>query len=397
MVNPDRVRKLVSAIQSGDAKLVRLMLKGGVPANHFVANGMGNDGATLANMAARSGQAEIFHLLIAEGADINAREVCSWSVGKSMLECACSARVASMEIVRTILENGKLQAADLNRALISAAYENRELVGVLLKAGADPNYADQHFDTPLVIALTCGQEHIAIDLLEAGADASIRVKNNHFAEFWKKSLVEVAKKQGMQQFLDRVAVSQPQALAASKQAKVAKPKTIKECWAVIERWLAEKLPKVKLPGPAAMAAESSEFEALHLPVAEQLRESLAVHDGTGEFALVAVSSDSSYHILSYADAATAKKMMQEVWESESQLAKSPWWSATWWPIADNGGGDFLVLECGEGKRHGQILKFSHETRRTSVFARSFLAVLQGVAVDLVAGAVSPAENGSGVV
>ena len=78
MVNPDRVLKTIAAIEAGDCKTVRMMLKAGVPANHFVAGVYATDQRSLAHYAASNGQFEIFETLIAAGADIDAMEVCSW-------------------------------------------------------------------------------------------------------------------------------------------------------------------------------------------------------------------------------------------------------------------------------------------------------------------------------
>ncbi len=71
-VNPDRVLKAIAAIEAGDTKTVRMMLKAGVPANHFVAQTFDGDQRYLAHFAAASGQFEIFELLVAAGADIDA-------------------------------------------------------------------------------------------------------------------------------------------------------------------------------------------------------------------------------------------------------------------------------------------------------------------------------------
>ena len=171
-----------------------LMLKAGVPANHFVSGTFQSDRRSLAHIAANCGQTEIFELLLSEGADINAVEESSYCERKSMLRCACSGRGSSLEIVRIVLSRGQTSPVELNRSLLQAAYHNDGVVKELLSVGADPNYSDVNFDTPLIIAILAGNQGIALELLKAGANATLRIKNKE-SDFWKKSILEVAEKE----------------------------------------------------------------------------------------------------------------------------------------------------------------------------------------------------------
>ncbi len=94
--------------------------------------------------------------------------------------------------------------------------------------------------------------------------------------------------------------------------------------------------------------------------------------------------DASYTLLSVSDAAETRRLIGDVIASERVESGNDIWSDSWWPLADNGGGDVLVLDCGEGKAAGQILKFSHETRRATPFKKSVLALMQTIAVNLQA-------------
>ncbi len=152
-VNPDRVLKTIAAIEAGDSKMVRMMLKAGVPANHIVTGMSTTDQRSLAHYAASSGQFEIFETLIAAGANIDALQEYSWRAPESMLECACSARSPSLEIVQKILREGRPSQEHLNQSLLAACYGHPTIVDALLVAGADPNWVDSALDTPLIVAI----------------------------------------------------------------------------------------------------------------------------------------------------------------------------------------------------------------------------------------------------
>jgi ankyrin repeat protein len=66
------------------------------------------------------------------------------------------------------LETGGLKQTPLAAA---AGYGNQEMVGFLLKSGADPNLASGHFGTtPLIEATLLGDTNIVRMLLDSGAD-----------------------------------------------------------------------------------------------------------------------------------------------------------------------------------------------------------------------------------
>ena len=179
--------------------------------------------------------------------------------------------------------------------------------------------------------------------------------------------------------------------------KTEKPKTIEACWQVIDGWLSQNVSGAKLPSGFDFSQSNELHELLKKDGTKQVRDSLACHNGTDDFSLIVTSGDASYNLLSIADSVDAIKMMKEVFESERHLAKSIWWSDSWWPIADNGGGDFLIVECEEGNRLGQAIRFSHETRRTKLYKKSVLAMLQEIATDLSNGLLSYSGEEGGLV
>ena len=382
MVNPERVLKTIAAIEAGDSKMVRMMLKAGVPANHIVAGTFATDQRCLTHYAAACGQFEIFETLISSGADIDAFETCSWRPPMSMIECECSARAPSLEIVRKVLRDGHPRQEQLNQSLLSACYGHVDIADVLLHAGADPNFVDPSLDTPLIVAVLSDSEDVAIRLLEAGADAAGSIRNKDREPFWKKSIQEVARIKGLSRFLALLGTSIDQSRAIEKPPRATKPKTIEDCWKQIDDWLSKNRPNVTLPSPFDFSDSLASYELLQTPASDQIRKSLRCHDGTGDFAIVEVAEDASYALLSVSAAIETREMNRGVRDSERTTSDSKWWSDSWWPFADNGGGDLLVVDCSDGKTAGQVLKFSHETRHATRFKKSVLELLQSIAANI---------------
>lgn len=382
VVNPDRVLKTIAAIEAGESKTVRMMLKAGVPANHFVAGMSANDQRSLAHYAASSGQFEIFETLIAAGANIDALQEYSWRAPMSMLECACSARLPSLKIIQKILGEGRPSKDHLNQSLLAACSGHVTIVDALLLAGADPNCVDSEFDTPLIIAILSDSEDVAIRLFEAGADANGSIRNKDRAPFWKKSIQDAARTKVMNRLVALFSTSEEQAKTSEKSKRAHKPKTVEDCWKHIDDWLAKNATNSRLPPPFEFSQPMADHHPLQTPASEQVRLSLRCHDGTGDFAIVDVPEDASYVLLSVEAALEVREMQREVMESERTTSDSEWWFDAWWPFADNGGGDLLVVDCSDGKTSGQVLKFSHENRRVSRFKKSVLDLLQSIAVDI---------------
>lgn len=381
-VNPDRVLKTIAAIEAGDAKTVRMMLKAGVPATHFVTGISAADQRNLAHYAAEAGQFEIFESLIAAGADIDAQQEYSWRPPMSMLECACSARLPSLEIIHRILKDGQPSKEHLNQGLMAACYGHLTIVDALLFAGADPNCVAPNFDTPLIVAILSDSEDVAIRLLEAGANAEGSIKNKERGPFWKKSVRDAARIKGMERVLALLSASGTQPPASDKPQHARKPKTVEDCWKRIDEWLTRNAPKISLPSPFDFSLAAPVHDLLQTPASEQVKLSLRCHNGTGDFGIIEMPSNASYTLLSVEAALETRDTFRAVIESEQTSSNPEWWSDFWWPLADNGGGDLLVVDCKDGKTAGQVLKFSHETRRALRFKNSVLDLLQSIVMDL---------------
>lgn len=124
--------------------------------------------------AAERDNLRLVKLILASGADVNARDQRGWTP----LMHACMTRLASAEIVEALLGAG----ADVNAkdrigrtALIWAlrtggGKEVHEKVRLLLAGGADPNAKSQYGETPLLHATSARSLDTVAQLLAAGAD-----------------------------------------------------------------------------------------------------------------------------------------------------------------------------------------------------------------------------------
>jgi ankyrin repeat protein len=196
MVSPDRVQKAMNAASTGDIKTLRLMLKGGVPVNHVERSVYGGRTESLLSLAAHYGQLEAFDFLLAEGADINFRAIIVAGSEWSMLEVACGDRL-NPQVVQIILSKAHISQTDKNFALVIAAYQSLDAVNMLLSAGAEVNATGRYDDTALLNAVLTGKESIAVRLIEAGADATVRQLNSDL-DYWRKSAAEIAREMKLQ-------------------------------------------------------------------------------------------------------------------------------------------------------------------------------------------------------
>jgi ankyrin repeat protein len=164
---PDR--RVVDAAEKRDGAALKTLVK-----QRANVNTPQPDGATAIAWAAHWDELEMADVLIAAGADVNARN----DIGVTPLTLACTNGSAAM--VAKLLRAGADAKSALPRTgetplMTAAASGNLETVKLLLVHGADINGAESYAgQTALMWAVSRGHESIVQTLLEAGADIKAR-------------------------------------------------------------------------------------------------------------------------------------------------------------------------------------------------------------------------------
>lgn len=134
-------------------------------------------------LSAQSGNADLVQLLISHGAIVNANNSCC----AGPLHLAAGA--AAPDVVKVLLSNGAdpnaegyAQQTPIYGALrakrdVEYGAAEEEILRALIQAGAKVNWTDRDGDTPLCLAAEFSQPRAVKILLEAGADASVKCRN----------------------------------------------------------------------------------------------------------------------------------------------------------------------------------------------------------------------------
>lgn len=166
-------------------------------------------------------------------------------------------------------------------------------------------------------------------------------------------------------------------------------------WRRIDDQLAALIPDVlerlgSLP-PGAGEGEIARLEGvLGFRLPEDVRQSYAIHDGTGSRTLY------DYGLSDSEEIAGNWAMMRELLEGgefDDSDAKprgpirARWWDTKWVPITDNGSGNHICLDLdpAEGGTPGQLIDWDHERGPTHVVAPGLRAYLERFASDLETG------------
>ena len=188
-VSLDPIR-MVNAIATDDVGYVRAAVESKVVSiNQLVPAPAYMEGTPLITIAARAGALEVLQYLIKSGADLNART----PAGETPLMLAAFFGVGEEgnqsysrhdSAVRMLVAAGADVENDPNAytPLAYAAYKGRDqTLRYLLERGASVNAnvyeGVTYVNTPLMMAAITGNLGTAITLLNAGADARVRIKN----------------------------------------------------------------------------------------------------------------------------------------------------------------------------------------------------------------------------
>jgi ankyrin repeat protein len=182
---------MMAARRDGNADLIRLMLaQGAVP------DAKDTRGNTALMHAAQTGDVEMMRLLTDQRADVNASNgqgatplgnaVCSNRVSAVKFLLAKGAKAnAAMASLGTV-RHGPIALGNLTPLMAAAPYGSAELIGELLKAGAEVNARDLRGMTPLMLAVASETQDIDVVklLLHAGARPNVKSAAGETALDW---------------------------------------------------------------------------------------------------------------------------------------------------------------------------------------------------------------------
>lgn len=161
------------AIEDDDLEKVRALLDAGNPADTPIAYGENSE--TPLMKAARSGTDDIARLLLARGANVNARDDASTTAlegavgrGRVSMVALLLAAKADPNVVNTYMQSALSNAA---------AAGNLELTEMLLKAGAKPELQGLVL-TPMMFAAFAGNSDLVRLLVRYGADVNYAAKES---------------------------------------------------------------------------------------------------------------------------------------------------------------------------------------------------------------------------
>ncbi|AWM40444.1 hypothetical protein C1280_27970 [Gemmata obscuriglobus] len=187
-------------------------------------------------------------------------------------------------------------------------------------------------------------------------------------------------------------------MAEGRVAKV----NVAECWSQIEQWLAANVPAAvpMLPPGASAAAFARAEEVLGYALPQEVKEFLAIHDGSANLWL-----HDRGEFMSLDDILTAWDQEFDLWGDGSNdewanpqgPIKKKWFTRKWLPILDARTGDHVCVDLDppKGGKRGQLIAWYHDGGPTEVLALSFGALLAGFVAELAAGRYTPRLDQTG--
>jgi|GEM_PF-3283315 len=177
-----RIEELAKAASVGDSEVIRSLIEAGTDVNGR-ADFDRLVGATPLYFAAAANRSDSAELLIDAGADVSAAVVYDDTVEPNRPR-TLEERMRARPQGPAWLSHQPLDTLrDVPPLVVAARLGHADVLRVLLKSGADPEFRKRDFDqTPLMIAVRFGHESVAQELIRAGADVDAILKASRIGE-----------------------------------------------------------------------------------------------------------------------------------------------------------------------------------------------------------------------
>jgi cell wall assembly regulator SMI1 len=177
---------------------------------------------------------------------------------------------------------------------------------------------------------------------------------------------------------------------------------VAECWSQIEKWLSANSPAaVPMLPPGVTDAALAQAEAtLGFAIPREVKEFLAVHDGSGPLWLhdrgefmsldgILAAWDQEFDLWGDGN--------NDEWANPQGPIKKKWFTRRWLPVLDARTGDHVCVDLDppKGGRRGQVFTWYHDGGPSEVIAPSFGALLAEFVAELAGGRYAPRLNQAG--
>ena len=198
IANHTKRHALTLAIEKGNIEIIKSLIEYNKSFNEFdIINAKDNYGEIPMNLAAKQGNIEIVKILISNGANVNAKDIYGkFPLGTAIME-------GNVEIAKLLIQNNAdvnsierssyidmmLYGMDINSRPIelALAFENVEMVNLLIRSGAQTNYISSDGSSLFNIAIEDNSLEVIKTLVENGA--KINASDGNFLTPMHKAVI----------------------------------------------------------------------------------------------------------------------------------------------------------------------------------------------------------------